>query len=1073
MKISFRCILIPVLAAFVALGGTGCSKKAKLARHMARAEKYYAAGDYDKAEVEYINVLRVDRNSVLAYERLGSMALDDGRLTRASGALAMAFRLDTNNLDVHEKLGLLSLAAGNTTQARKQANFVLDHKPQSEQAALLLADSSFTASEIEASRQRLQKLAVPPAQRVAIEVALGNLALRQGDLKSAGAAFEQARANNPRFPQLYSSLGAYYLARKDIQHAEEAFKYAMEAGPVRSAAPLRYAQFKAQTGNVAEAKKILEETTRKAPDFLPSFTALSGIAAEEKKFDDAAAYLEKVLLRDPDNFDALALSGRENLARGNPAKAAAEFEKLTRAYKSPIAFYQLGMAWNAANDTTKALAAFSQALAVKPDYTDAALAINQMKIARGDYTAAVFSLKQIIQQHPEILQARVLLAEAYRGQGNLDDAAGIYHQMEESYPTNAEIPLFLGAILLQQNRHDEARNEFAKALELAPQSLAALQRLTSLDTKDKRYTAALQRLQKFMEKNPGALEPNLLLAMVHLAQGDAKQAYDILKKTIEAHPDFDKAYVLLANAYKEANQPKLALEVAQKLLAKFPGQPGSLMLVAIIYDGMKDFPSARDAYEKVLKITPDNGVALNNLACLYADHAQLDKAAELARRARELQPRNPSTADTLGWILYKRGDYAQALGFIQESVAAFSGNAEIQMHYGLARYMMGDEDIARASLKYAAQSKDEFSDKKEAAECLAILAIDPQTAGADARAALEKRISEQPADGVALGRLAAIYKRDGNVEKATATYESALKSNPKNAHAMVELARLYSAHPQDTSKAFNLAKSAYKLSPDDPEIARLLGRLAYMNGDFKLSYDLLKEAARKRPGDAELMFDLAQAAYGEGRVDEAVAGMRGALQSGATFTHAADAQRFVDLASLVYNPAAAVNATTQISQALQADPNYVPALMATGAIQERKPDLSAAIQTYEKALNRYPDFAPAKERLAILYAQQPGNDQRAYKLAVQAREAFPQNAELTKALGIISYRIGDYSRAIGYLQDGAAKLGGDAQLMYYLGMAQYKLHRSAESKKNLGQAINLKLPDSLAGEARRVLAELK
>lgn len=49
---------------------------------------------------------------------------------------------------------------------------------------------------------------------------------------------------------------------------------------------------------------------------------------------------------------------------------------------------------------------------------------------------------------------------------------------------------------------------------------------------------------------------------------------------------------------------------------------------------------------------------------------------------------------------------------------------------------------------------------------------------------------------------------------------------------------------------------------------------------------------------------------------------------------------------------------------------------------------------------------------------------------------------------------------------------GDAQVLYYLGMAQFKLRDRAASKKNLLQAIDLKLPDNLAGEARKALAQL-
>ena len=73
-------------------------------------------------------------------------------------------------------------------------------------------------------------------------------------------------------------------------------------------------------------------------------------------------------------------------------------------------------------------------------------------------------------------------------------------------------------------------------------------------------------------------------------------------------------------------------------------------------------PKARDAYERLLSINPNSISALNNLAYLYADRLNdLDKAYDLARKARDLQGNDPAIADTFGWVLSKRGEYQQAL----------------------------------------------------------------------------------------------------------------------------------------------------------------------------------------------------------------------------------------------------------------------------------------------------------------------------------------------------------------------------------------------------------------------------
>ena len=147
--------------------------------------------------------------------------------------------------------------------------------------------------------------------------------------------------------------------------------------------------------------------------------------------------------------------------------------------------------------------------------------------------------------------------------------------------------------------------------------------------------------------------------------------------------------------------------------------------------------------------------------------------------------------------------------------------------------------------------------------------------------------------------------------------------------------------------------------------------------------------------------------------------------------------------------------------------------MALGVIQEQTPDVAAAKQTFEKALTRFPDFIPAKKHLATLYAQQAGDDKHAYDLAIKAREALPDDPDVSRALGIITCRQGDYARSEKFLKESLVKKSLDAQSAYYLGVAQYNLHEKTDSKKNLTLALNSKLPDNLAVEAKRILAELK
>lgn len=328
-----------------------------------------------------------------------------------------------------------------------------------------------------------------------------------------------------------------------------------------------------------------------------------------------------------------------------------------------------------------------------------------------------------------------------------------------------------------------------------------------------------------------------------------------------------------------------------------------------------------------------------------------------------------------------------------------------------------------------------------------------------------------PKDPVALMRLAAIYERAGTVDKAVATYEAALKAAPQNVAAMVNLARLYA--PNDPQKAFTLAKAAYGLTPNDPLVTHTLGRLAFATGDYPWSLSLLQLTAQAQPQNPEVFFDLAKAFYSVGRVAEARTTMQNALQTGAAFDRSAAAQRFLTMTALADQPAQALAAQAQVEQILKTTPDDVPALVVKAVIAGQKSDPTTAEQTYEAVLKQYPDFSPAQKQLAILYSQSPATNDKAYALAVKARKALPADAEVAKILGITIYRQGDYARAAGLLQESARQRTQDAELMYYLGIAQYHLKQSAQCKTTLQQALALNLAGAEAADAKKTLAEFK
>ncbi len=1072
MNKSASWILTLSAVALLALAGAGCTAKMKTSYHLKRAERYFDAGQYAQAEIEYKNVLRHAPENAEAWDRLGLIFFNQGRAPEALPILLRAEQLDASNLDVRLKLGAIYLGIGKLKEARDETSFVLERRPQDGLAPILLAETATTPDDIIAVRQRLQQMQ-QKGDSAALEVAMGTLALRQRDSTIGENDFNRAAALDPKFSDAYSALGSLYVMQKDLKRADNAFQKAAELAPPWSGNGVRYAQFKILTGDTGAGEHLLQDVVKKDPDYVPAWMALSQLAAAENNYTNSVALLGNVLSRDPENFEGLLFQGRLELLQGQTNQAVIGLERMAKMYpQAPPVYYALAQACLANNQTNEANANLTQALSLNPKYADAILLLAETQIRNGDTASAIVSLRQLVQQQPRVVQGWVLLADAYRAQGTLAGAVQIYQELEKSYPKNPQIPVLLGETLSQQHENVEARAEFEKALQLSPDYLPALEQLVNLDLTEKQYSAALQRVQQIEVKNPNEAALQLLLGKTLAAQGETNQAESAFSKAITLQPGSQAAYLLLAQLYIMTGQNQKALDDLQTGLDKDPKNIAAMMFMGMIYNSEKEYDKARDAYEKLLAVDANNGMALNNLACVYADHLdELNKADPLARQARNVAPTDPSIADTLGWILYREGQYTLALPLLRESAGKLYAVPEVQFHLGMACYMTGNETEARTALQRALQLTGDFPEKDQDNQYLAILNIDANRAGADTRDWLEKWTASHTDDPVALSRLAGIYLHQGMTARAISAYESVLKDSPQNVNALVNLARLYA--PTDASKAYAFAKSAYQLTPADPEVTHLFGHLAFLTGDYSWALTLLQLTAQAQPQNPEVLYDLGEAFYSMGRVAEARTAMRNALQTGIPFARTNDASQFLAMTALTDTPARALAAQSQVAEILKSNPDDVPALMVKALIAGQKADPATAQQIYEDVLKRYPDFAPAQKQLAILYAKDPANDTKAYPLAVKALQAFPGDAEVAKSLGMIMCRQGDYARAAGLLQESASQITQDPELLYFLGLAQFHLKQGAQSKATLQRALALNLAGAQAADARQMLAALK
>ena len=1055
----------------IALLLSGCTRAQKEARFMAKGNKFFDAGQFDEARIEYLNALRLDSKNPTACLKIGITWLQQGDVLEALRYLSAARDLAPDNAEIHSRIAAPYFSLGDMRAARKEALAVLKLDPANDEALLMLVNCVRTKPDAQSAADAVANF--PNKDTAQFHLASAILHFRNGDRAAGEDEVRQAIAIDPKSFEAHLALGDIAVANKDLPGAEQEFKTASDLAPARNPAQLRYAQFLLQSGAADKAGAILAGIAKTTPDYMPATLMQAQIAFGQNKLDQALTGISAILTRDPSNLDAHLLQSKIWLSKNDPKSAIQDLQSLPPPYSTmPVVKYQLAQAFMQNSDSTGALAALKDAVTASPDYADAVMMLASIQLRGGDAQDVIEPLQRILKIDPNLDRARLLLTDAYRTSKQYDSAIALFQDQITRSPQDAQSWFMMGMTQVEKGDLTSARYAFEQAQNLSPQSLLPTYQLVDLDLAAQDYASAIKRVQAQMDAQPNSGAVQYLMGKIYVAQKDWPNAEVAMGKALKLEPNFELASETLTSVYVAERQIGKAIAQVQSFLAGNPKNPGALMLLGNLYQDDNQIDKARQTYEQLVSIDPNNAPAMNNLAYIYAQNqGDIDKAADMAEKARAILPGDPGVADTLGWILYKKRDFRHALALLQQSASKSPSSPDILYHLGMANYMMDIPDAALTALRQAQQSPANFDGKAGIAAKIATL----QNGGYPNSSPdqLEAILKKEPGDPYAQIALGEAWSRQGQWAKAADAYSQALAQNPSLTSAALGLAALDVGPLHDPDKAADLAKQARELAPSDPRAAAILGQVAYARGDFLQAYDLLQQALTSGSNDSAVTADLdsfAWAAYSQGKISEARATMQRVVAAAPPASpEAQDAQSFLALT----DPQPGDAAQAQVPKILAATPDYAPALMLRGQTRFKQGDSQGATADYSAVLQRFPDFPPAEKELARLLSSDPANLAKAYDLAVKAHNNLPDDPEAGKILAAICYQRKDYAYAAQLLQDSASKSPLDAPSLYYLGMSLLQTNDKPDSLAALQQAVAAGLTGPQLADANRALAQLQ
>ena len=356
--------------------------------------------------------------------------------------------------------------------------------------------------------------------------------------------------------------------------------------------------------------------------------------------------------------------------------------------------------------------------------------------ATGDNNEAAAMYSRVVEGQPST-RALVLAAEFYQRRGQIDRAKTLIQRIDPDRPSGAQ----RAAILAKLNANTrlapapDARNGAAAALfeisvslsqQDGKEAILDAELYTQLALRLRPNFPDAQILMGAIFEHFGriddavaalqAVDPSAVMrsTAVHQAMNDliragqVDQAFKLGRTAFDAHPENIGLGLDYADALRRKARYLEAIGVYDKLALRVPAtsayRAGVLFGRGIAFEEAHDWPKAEADLQAALMLRPEDPELLNYLAFSWADHGvNLDRARTMLERAIQLSPNNGAFIDSMGWVMFRQGDYEEAVKQLERAVALDSNDATVADHLGDAYWRVGRKIEARTQWERASR----------------------------------------------------------------------------------------------------------------------------------------------------------------------------------------------------------------------------------------------------------------------------------------------------------------------------------------------------------------------------------
>lgn len=522
------------------------------------------------------------------------------------------------------------------------------------------------------------------AIRVLADLANARAIRSDADVESRDEAIRlyQTLAAQPRpDPEVFLLLARLRALAGDRSGAAEAARTFASRRPGDAGAIRVLAQALTEDRRDGEAIDAVAAFLSTNPDARDLVPLLADLTRKTGRWDLAETACNSVLAAEPRSMEALALRGEARLRAGREREALEDLEAAMSLDPSDaLVRFHLGMAYAEVGRLSDAARIGTQLVREMPGHAGAAAFVGEVLARMGDTQGALDSYEA-----------------ALRGFG----ASGA-----EEAERRDEIRRRMVAILLLEERFAEARDRLETMERRDAPETAELAARTALGLGN---DADLSRALESLRRGGAAGLAKIIEGEALARAGKKPAARSVLDEAVEILGSAARPRV--AEILRRAGDGDGAERVLRDWARREPSSGVARFSLGALLERLGRFDAGEAELREALRLEPANPVFLNYLGYSLADRGlALGEALSLVKRALEVDPWNGAYLDSLGWVLFKSGRFAEAREPLERAAREVPKDPVVLEHLGDVRLKLGETSAAIEAWGRALQSKPENPD---------------------------------------------------------------------------------------------------------------------------------------------------------------------------------------------------------------------------------------------------------------------------------------------------------------------------------------------------------------------------